>query len=185
MQPTQQEIDSFVAPVPQVGETVLWYGDGAKSKRFATAVVCRVFGRLVDLVVTDGRGPRIVNGTRHLDDPKLKLNAAQREAGAWEFTPHSIIEKRKWESLLDRVRILELCTITEVTHGERAVLLRLCKEMGLKGAQKMKNTDLKQYVLEGMRDVLEKLNLDTVSVQEDGADIDVSEPQQEPEPELV
>lgn len=78
------ELKEYAMPQANPGMQILWYKKGVVDRTSVevaymlhtgarTAVICSMTGRRVDAV-------------RHVDDPKLQLNADQRENGAWDYT---------------------------------------------------------------------------------------------------
>lgn len=85
--------DEFVMPQPPVGQPVTWfrYGDGNR-RHSELGFIYHVGARNCGLMTVSGRR---LDAVRHADDPKLRLNADQRENGAWDYTPyHKQLEAR-------------------------------------------------------------------------------------------
>jgi hypothetical protein len=81
---TQEEENSFVMPVPKVGQPVVWHNRGMRTDRGATVrFVTRINAKTVDL--NDG-----LTGVPHITDPRLRKNDHWRENGAWETTPYDL-----------------------------------------------------------------------------------------------
>lgn len=119
-----EKIESFVMPLVSSGMPVRWYPFGVRDSREAEiAFVVKASGRNVNLRTASGQ---FRSAVRHVDDPKLTLNAAQRESGAWDFTDDwyqesknkSDIEKRMAQ-LSDRIAKLELEIHRQEQGGER------------------------------------------------------------------
>lgn len=107
------KIESFVMPYVSAGVPVKWFPFGVRDGRDTEiAFVVKASGRNVNLRTAAGG---FKSAVRHVDDPKLSLNAAQRESGAWDFTDdwyqsnknRSDIEKRLAQ-LNERVGKLEI-----------------------------------------------------------------------------
>lgn len=127
---TQEEIQSFVMPSVKLGLAVSWFANGLRSGPYQVAFVIRVSHRNVHLV-TATRG--IFEAVRHIDDPKLQLNADQRESGAWDFTDDH------------KYRIQEMTKLTErVGRIERAVAT-LLKKMEKPKTQRKSSPGLSDY----------------------------------------
>jgi len=79
------EMEDFTMPHIQGGTTVLWYPFGIRDgNKPQVAIVTRVSGRNVNLFqMISGAN---IQHSRHIDDPKLTLNADQRESGGWDYT---------------------------------------------------------------------------------------------------
>ena len=79
-----QRIQNFQMPQCTIGVPVLWFPSGRPSRQKAqVAYMIHCGGRTVTLQLATGRR---LDAVRHIDDPKLQLNADQREQGAWDFT---------------------------------------------------------------------------------------------------
>lgn len=103
----REECDAFVMPRPAVGQAVVWYPSGTKESLPETAFVLRVGTK--NCVIQRASG-MAMESVRHINDPKLALNAFQRETGAWDFTEYDkqIQEKLgSGDSLAARVKDLE------------------------------------------------------------------------------
>lgn len=106
-------IHSFVMPRPEIGQCITWFPSGER-KGGETSFVLNVGRRNIVLRTATGTPMETV---RHIDDPKLKLNADQRMSGAWDFTDESkqaiANNKRLGDleslcaSLVERVTLLE------------------------------------------------------------------------------
>jgi len=108
-----EKIENFVMPLVSSGMPVKWFPFGVRDGRDTEiAFVVKASGRNVNLRTAAGQ---FRSAVRHVDDPKLSLNAAQREAGAWDFTDEwyqekkikSDIEKRLAQ-LVERIGTLEV-----------------------------------------------------------------------------
>jgi hypothetical protein len=83
--PEQKDaINAFEMPKPLKGQSVMWWPHGSRQEGYdEIAHVLKVNGRNVKLRLGDGR---VMQATKHVNDPKLKLNESQREDGCWDFT---------------------------------------------------------------------------------------------------
>jgi hypothetical protein len=86
----------------QHGEIFAWFPSGRSSEKPEVAYVNRINARTVSLL-TATRG--VKETVRHVQDPKLKGHAEQRENGAWDF---SEFRKQQTELLNDIERRLKL-----------------------------------------------------------------------------
>lgn len=76
-------IDAFEMPHVRPGATVLYHPQGMRTRHQSVATVIRCNRRGAMVKTAEGH---IREAVRHIDDPKLELNADQRENGAWEHT---------------------------------------------------------------------------------------------------
>jgi len=79
-----ERIQKYQMPQPHLGAPVIYYQTGVKDRRRAqVGYVLQAGHRNVTLMLPNGQRQDAV---RHIEDPKLALNADQRESGAWDFT---------------------------------------------------------------------------------------------------
>lgn len=83
-QKLNEDISNFTMPRPSRGQCIAWYPNGTRGDS-ETAFVLSVGKRNIVLRTATGIPMETV---RHIDDPKLQLNAEQRASGAWDFTEH-------------------------------------------------------------------------------------------------
>lgn len=98
-QRVREEVQAFEMPRPSMGQTVAWYPSGIKGGACEVAHVLKVSKRNLLLQRISGT---CVETVRHVDDPKLKLSAEQRESGAWDFTDYDK------QQAADRSRVAEI-----------------------------------------------------------------------------
>jgi len=84
MTTSPQVYSEFTAPRCTVGMQVLWYRNGLRD-RTSVEVAYMLHNGVRTSTIHASTGRR-VDAVRHIDDPKLQLNADQRETGAWDFT---------------------------------------------------------------------------------------------------
>ena len=83
----------FVMPTLLQGETVLWYRYGTKSALLPElAIALKINKRSIRIKTLVGE--RILEGCRHLNDPRLQQGPDLREDGAWDFGPNNLLIKR-------------------------------------------------------------------------------------------
>lgn len=82
-QQVQQNIDAFTMPKPMRGQSVLFYRNGTKGGQPEVGFILKVGTRNLMVMLASGIAQESV---RHIDDPRLQLNDAQRACGAWDFT---------------------------------------------------------------------------------------------------
>ena len=88
----------FDMPVPVLGTTVRWYQSGlAESRPPGVGTVIRVFHRSLSILLPSGVR---MDAVRHINDPKLQLNADQRECGSWDFT-EDVYQRAAWEKKIE------------------------------------------------------------------------------------
>lgn len=100
-------IDAYVMPKPPKGSAVLWYPHGLKTEAPEVGFANKIGHRNLVVALIGGVFKETV---RHIDDPKLTLNAAQRENGAWDFTDETkerIALRSEIGTLRDKVAELE------------------------------------------------------------------------------
>jgi len=94
----------FTPPSISAGMQVIWYRHGVRRESDSIVGFMLHKGRRTSQIfLINGRR---VDAVRHIDDPKLQLNADQREAGAWDFTEgHKdyIEHRQKTEARLDQI----------------------------------------------------------------------------------
>lgn len=101
----QVEIAAFVMPPIAVGDKVRWYQFGVRDEsRVASATVCRVLARSIDLQV-DGAMYR--NAVKHADDPRLKISSEQRDSGCWDYTINHNKQQAFEHEMRQRIEDLE------------------------------------------------------------------------------
>ena len=104
--PTNEEIYNFVMPEVVVGTPVTYYPTGMiEGSDVRVGFIIRISRSGRNVVVRTADGGHF-ESVRHLDDPKLKLNADHREAGAWDFTAFhkaELVERQEIISRLDRL----------------------------------------------------------------------------------
>ena len=106
-QKLREEIHAFTMPKPSMGQNVTWYPSGSKSSQ---CEVCRVIRVGKHALMLERISGTCVESVRHVDDPKLKLRAEQRESGAWDFTDYDKAMAADRSRLVDleaRVKTLE------------------------------------------------------------------------------
>lgn len=98
----QEQIRAFVMPKILPGDTVLWYCHGLRGAGKPEVVdVLKVSER--SICIKTKYSQQVRQPVRHIDDPKLRLSAEQREHGAWDYT-----ERHKINAALEeRVAKLE------------------------------------------------------------------------------
>lgn len=93
------ELSSYKMPAVKAGMIVRWFPSGTRTARNPDiAQVKKVSERSVVLVLSYGQQ---IDTVRHVDDPKLTLNADQRETGAWDYTEEHY-QRAAWESHVDK-----------------------------------------------------------------------------------
>jgi len=98
---TDEEIRAFTMPRPMVGQPVIWYAKGLRNDKGGDiGFVVRVEDHSVAIRTAIGR---YIVGVKHVDDPRLHKNHAQRENGAWGFTDHDIKRDEEMQELRDRL----------------------------------------------------------------------------------
>jgi|TARA_R100000808_G_C2154923_1_gene166444 hypothetical protein len=105
--PTLEEIQSFQMPSVQVGTPVEFYITGTREgtePRIGFVLRISRSGRNVVIRTADGGH---FDAVRHIADPKLQLNADQRENGAWDFTEFYKSELEERRNILERLEALE------------------------------------------------------------------------------
>jgi hypothetical protein len=102
-EPVQVQAPPFTMPKPARGQPILWFPD-ANRHAIPEVGFVREIGHS-SLVIYVGGVP--LDSVRHIDDPRLKQNAHQRENGAWDF-PES---ERDMITLRERVDKLEALVI--------------------------------------------------------------------------
>lgn len=85
-EPPTEPIVEYTMPRPCRGQAVTWYAHGTANGPGETGFVMEIGKRNIVLHRASGV---CMDGVRHIDDPKLKLSAEQRESGAWDFTDES------------------------------------------------------------------------------------------------
>mgnify|MGYP005820705815 FL=1 len=104
--PTNEELHNFVMPEVVVGTPVTYYPTGMlEGSDVRVGFIIRISRSGRNVVVRTADGGHF-ESVRHIDDPKLKLNADHREAGAWDFTAFhkaELIERQEIVSRLDRL----------------------------------------------------------------------------------
>ena len=80
-QDLMERVNAFRPPRPARGQQVLYYPHASRSDQPEVAFVRAVGQR--SLVLNINGQPR--DGVKHIDDPRLELNADQRADGAWDF----------------------------------------------------------------------------------------------------
>jgi hypothetical protein len=104
--PTNEELHNFKMPEVVVGTPITYYPTGmTEGSDVRVGFIIRVSpsGRNVVVRTADGGHYESV---RHIDDPKLRLNADHREAGAWDFTAFhkaELVERQEIIGRLDRL----------------------------------------------------------------------------------
>lgn len=103
--PSEAEVLAFKTPAVRAGSFVRWYPHGYRDpQNERAAVVTKVKTRTLSLhVLSSGQRFDVV---RHVDDPKLRLNEAHREDGAWEYTEEYAFREAEMAEL--RARVAEL-----------------------------------------------------------------------------
>jgi hypothetical protein len=101
-----QVLNSYRMPRANPGMQVLWYRNGTRDRtRVEVAYMLHAGERTANIyALISGRRVEVV---RHVDDPKLLLNADQRENGAWDFTDDFKEAQRERAELGDRISTLE------------------------------------------------------------------------------
>lgn len=98
---TDEEIRNFVMPRPKVGQPVVWYAKGLRNDKGGDiGIVVRVEDHSLAIRIASGR---FVSGVKHVDDPRLHKNHAQRENGAWGYTDYDIKRDEEMQELRDRL----------------------------------------------------------------------------------
>lgn len=103
--PSEAEVLAFKSPAIRAGTFVRWYPHGYRDpQNERAAVVTKVKSRTVSLhVFSSGQTFDVV---RHVDDPKLRLNEAHREDGAWDHTEEYVFREAEIAEL--RAKVAEL-----------------------------------------------------------------------------
>lgn len=111
----QEKVQAFVMPKPARGASVVWYQSGQRGKDFEIAFVLGVSRNSIEVRLASGYAKETV---RHADDPRLLLNEAQRENGAWDYTEADrafASMQQLVEDLKERVALLEQSLLTRST----------------------------------------------------------------------
>ena len=95
----QEVLPPFTMPKPSRGQPILWFADANKHATPEVGFV-REIGHSSLVVYVGGAA---LDSVRHINDPRLKQNAHQRENGAWDFPEN----ERDIVSLKERVAKLE------------------------------------------------------------------------------
>lgn len=112
---TQEEINAFKMPPIAQGKPVAFYPQGLRnSQKPSVGFVVSCFDRTVTVSIPETSQKHAA--VRHIDDPKLRLNAAQRENGAWDFCDADKQEAAERQEFLSRLQKLER-TVTALTVG--------------------------------------------------------------------
>lgn len=99
-----ERMTSYKMPAITAGTIVRYFPSGTRTaRRPDIAQVKTVSERSVVLVLTWGQQ---IDTVRHVDDPKLTLNADQRENGAWDYTDEHY-QRAAWEQSVEK-RLSEL-----------------------------------------------------------------------------
>ena len=104
---TDAEIANFTMTKPNVGQSVMWYPSGNKSRNGEMAFVLEAKHRTILIQRASGVCMETV---RHVDDPKLKLSEDHRESGAWDFTDddkQKVEHAKRLTKLEERMAMLE------------------------------------------------------------------------------
>ena len=152
---TKAAIKAYSMPKVALGTPVLWRS--RKGREPQIAFVFRVSARNVHLATAMSG---IKEAVRHEDDPKLRLNADQREMGAWDFTDHHKQQMKEREELLQRIEALERlakgkkatdvdaikasekAALTIGIPTDRKTLVALGRELNIKNPYNMPTDDL-------------------------------------------
>jgi len=89
--------NEFKMPAVEVGDIVLWYGDGNVSTAPCPAIVTKATEANVALVCFDDAyvmGPKV--GVMHVDDPRVRQHPDER--GGWDFRPKDKAKREAAES---------------------------------------------------------------------------------------
>ncbi len=103
----QQEVQEFKMPVPQPGQSVMWYANGDRTGKREVCWVLRVGSRNVELRPASGLTRP---GVFHIDDPRIRQSEDIRKDGGWDFTDKDKLDDardKKLEALMKRVEKLE------------------------------------------------------------------------------
>lgn len=149
--PTKEQIDSFQAPEVLIGQPVAYYPlaiTNSRAPSMGTVVWVGQNNRIIRIVEVDQHGRTLVReAVRHINDPKLKLNEDQREAGAWDFTPFYKAECAIRDDIEDRIAALEQAMINPDLKSDRQMLLLQAKKLGMRGYSTMRSADLKTAIV--------------------------------------
>lgn len=105
--PTLEEIQSFNMPSVCVGTPVEFYTTGTREgTEPRIGFVLRISRSGRNVVVRTAEGGHF-DAVRHIADPKLQLNADQRENGAWDFTEFYKAELEERRNVMERLEALE------------------------------------------------------------------------------
>ena len=160
--PTHEEIEAFKAPKAKFGQPVAYYINGVKdtSRKPELGWVIRTGERTIHLYVVSATGGTLVReSVRHIDDPKLQLNADQRESGAWDFTDYDKEQTALRDEMNDRFDAIEKAVVAGPTQCDREVLLFHCKKLGLRGYSKLKSDVLREVLMKKRSNLLEDDNV--------------------------
>ena len=104
--PTNEELHNFKMPEVVIGTPVTYYPTGmTEGSDVRVGFIIRVSRSGRNVVVRTADGGHF-ESVRHIDDPKLRLNADHREAGAWDFTAFhkaELVERKKIVGRLDKL----------------------------------------------------------------------------------
>lgn len=134
---TDQELNSFVMPRPDVGDVVRWYRFGvANESQASAATVTRILDSSIDVSVILGGAKFAV---RHINDPRLKMSSDMRAEGAWDFTAKFYKDLARDSEFDQRLRELEdrLEPASTSSLNDLWELRRSVKELAGKGWQKL------------------------------------------------
>lgn len=129
------EVKPFLMPRPQRGSSLIFYVHGSKGDSPEIGFVTKIGAKAIVLQLASGL---VMEGVRHVDDPRLQDGISQRENGAWDFTE----DARTLIDLKKRVCDLEakLSALTDVGSDEPDVPDAPAKKVHWKTAIKLQKS---------------------------------------------
>lgn len=142
----EQKPEPFVPPDVKVGQDVVFLPMATRNSRIPSiGKVIHNNGNVITLYeVTPTGGSLVRESVRHIDDPKLEMNQAQRENGAWDYTEYTKAEMARTEELTVYLKAIEDCLLG---GSDRELLVYYAKKFKIPAWTKIRSDTLRKAVM--------------------------------------